>query len=340
MKTSDFDYHLPPKYIAQTPAEPRDAARLLVLDRKTGEITHTRFREIVHYLNPGDLLVLNRTRVIPARLYGHKIPTGGRIEVLLLQRKDDRTWEVMVGGKGMKVGKRLEIDSGPAGEVAAVLEGPRRVIRFSEPIEPHLDRIGHTPLPPYIRQPLSNPDRYQTVYATRPGSVAAPTAGLHFTPELFAQLESRGIRQAFVTLHIGLDTFGPVHVDDPARHKIHTEWCRVTPETAEAVNQTRLSGGRVVCVGTTSVRALESSPRFAAEGETAGAFEGPTDLFILPGYSFRVVDVIVTNFHLPESTLLMMISAFAGRERILSVYETAKREGYRFYSFGDAMLIA
>jgi len=220
-----------------------------------------------------------------------------------------------------------------------VLEGPRRVIRFDEPLTPHLERIGHTPLPPYIHTPLRDPSRYQTVYAARPGSVAAPTAGLHFTPELFARLEAMGVRRAFVTLHVGLDTFGPVHEEDPRAHKIHTEWCRLPPETAVQINRARESGGRVVCVGTTSVRTVETAAQRAAHGQSVAAFEGPTDLFILPGYTFRVVDAMVTNFHLPKSTLLMMISAFAGRERVLETYEVAKREGYRFYSFGDAMLI-
>lgn len=345
MKTSDFDYALPPEFIAQTPAEPRDSARLLVLDRRSGQITHTIFREIGNYLNPGDLLVLNETRVIPARLYGRKIPTGGRIEVLLLRRVDENTWETLVGGKGMGAGKRLQLEDGPEGEVIEVLEGAERRIRFAEPLGPYLDRAGHVPLPPYIHTPLGDANRYQTVYATRPGSAAAPTAGLHFTPELFTLLETQGVGRAFVTLHIGLDTFAPVHVDDPRQHIIHTEWCQMSAETAEAVNRTKEEGdddgymGRVICVGTTSVRTVESAARVAPPGQVVGAFEGPTDLFILPGYEFRVVDALVTNFHLPKSTLLMMMSAFAGRERILETYEVAKREGYRFYSFGDAMLI-
>jgi S-adenosylmethionine:tRNA ribosyltransferase-isomerase len=345
LKTSDFDYDLPVELIAQTPAEPRDSSRLLVLDRQTGQINHTVFREIGHYLNPGDLLVLNETRVIPARLYGRKTPTGGRIEVLLLRRINELTWETLVGGKGMKAGKRLQLEDGPKGEVIDVLDGAERRIRFEQPLTEYLARAGHIPLPPYIRVPLEDPNRYQTVYASRPGSAAAPTAGLHFTPELFHQLDGRGIHRAFVTLHIGLDTFAPVQVDDPRQHIIHTEWCQITKETAMAVNQTKQNGGKVICVGTTSVRTLESAARAedhfrdAPAGEVVGAFEGPTDLFILPGYQFRAVNAIVTNFHLPKSTLLMMISAFAGRERVLATYEEAKRQGYRFYSFGDAMLI-
>lgn len=336
MKTSDFDYDLPPEFIAQTPAEPRDTSRLMVLDRATGQLTHAIFRDLGQFLNPGDLLVLNETRVIPARLFGRK-STGGRLEILLLRRVDEVTWETLVGGKGMGVGKRLHLDDGPAGEVIAVLEGAERRIRFDTPLAAYLARAGHVPLPPYIHTPLADASRYQTVYAHHPGSAAAPTAGLHFTPELFARLEAQGIRRAFVTLHIGLDTFAPVTVDDPAQHVIHTEWCQVPAETAEAVSVTKQAGGRVVCVGTTSVRTLESAARFTGPG--LGAFEGPTNLFILPGYEFQIVDAMVTNFHLPKSTLLMMMSAFAGRTQMLNAYETAKREGYRFFSFGDAMLI-
>ena len=338
MKTSDFDYNLPPEFIAQTPAEPRDASRLLVLERATGQITHTIFREIGNFLNPGDLLVLNETRVIPARLYGRK-STGGRLEILLLRRVDAATWDTLVGGKGMTAGKRLHLDDGPEGEVLAVLEGAERRIRFETPLDEYLTRAGHVPLPPYIRTPLADANRYQTVYAHHPGSAAAPTAGLHFTPELFARLEAQGVQPAFVTLHIGLDTFAPVTVDDPRQHVIHTEWCQVSETTAAAVNRVKRDGGRVIGVGTTSVRTLESAARFAPAGQCTGAFEGPTDIFILPGFEFQVVDAMVTNFHLPKSTLLMMMSAFVGREQILATYEEAKRAGYRFFSFGDAMLI-
>ena len=339
MKTSDFDYDLPVKYIAQTPAEPRDASRLLVLDRQTGQLTHTIFREIENYLNPGDLLVLNETRVIPARLYGRKIPTGGRLEVLLLRRVEDLTWETLVGGKGMTTGKRLKLEEGPIGEVIEVLDGAGRMLRFDAPLDEYLTRAGHVPLPPYIHTSLGDANRYQTVYATRPGSAAAPTAGLHFTPDLFARLENKGVRRAFVTLHIGLDTFAPVTEDDPQTHVIHTEWCQVPETTAEAVNRTKRDGGRVICVGTTSARTIESAARFAPPGQVVRAFEGATNLFIVPGYKFRAVDAMVTNFHLPKSTLLMMISAFAGRTRVLATYDKAIQAGYRFYSFGDAMLI-
>jgi S-adenosylmethionine:tRNA ribosyltransferase-isomerase len=334
MKTSDFGYHLPDDSIAQTPVEPRDSSRLLILDRKTGEVTHRIFREIGDYLNPGDLLVLNQTRVIPARLYAHK-PTGGRVEILLLRRKDLLTWECLVGGKGLSVGKRVGVENGPEAEILAVLDGSRRLIKFSEPIEPYFPKAGHVPLPPYIHTTLSDPERYQTVYAREPGSAASPTAGLHFTPRLLEELQAKGVQLAYVTLHVGLDTFAPVNEDDPEEHKIHTEWCELGQEAADLINQTRRRGGRIVAVGTTSVRTLESWKG----GISIKPFTGPTDLFILPGYQFNLVDVMITNFHLPKSTLLMLVSAFAGRELILKTYETAIQEGYRFYSFGDAMLI-
>jgi S-adenosylmethionine:tRNA ribosyltransferase-isomerase len=334
MKTSDFDYLLPVDLIAQTPIEPRDSSRLLVLDRKTGEVTHRIFRDIGDYLNPGDLLVLNQTRVIPARLYAHK-PTGGRVEILLLKREDLLTWECLVGGKGLSAGKSLSVDNGPVAEFLSVLEGSRRLIRFSEPIEPFFPKAGHVPLPPYIHSTLSDPERYQTVYARESGSAAAPTAGLHFTPRLLEELQARGIKIAYVTLHVGLDTFAPVNEENPEEHKIHSEWCELGQETADLINQTRNGGGRIVAVGTTSVRTLESWKG----GLPIKPFTGPTDLFILPGYKFNLVDGMVTNFHLPRSTLLMLVSAFAGRELILRTYETGIKEGYRFYSFGDAMLI-
>ncbi|OGO41821.1 MAG: tRNA preQ1(34) S-adenosylmethionine ribosyltransferase-isomerase QueA [Chloroflexi bacterium RBG_16_58_14] len=339
MRTSDFDYDLPPEYIAQTPIEPRDASRLLVLDRKSESIQHAVFREMGRYLKAGDLLVLNETRVIPARLFVRKVPGGGRAELLLLRRQDEHTWETMVGGKGLTAGKILQVDSGPLAEVIAVLDGPRRMVRFAEPIEPFLPSAGHVPLPPYIHTPLLDPGRYQTVFARQPGSAAAPTAGLHFTQELLAELRNQGINFATVTLHVGLDTFAPVDEADPRQHAIHSEWCQVTPEAAAAINQERRAGGRIVAVGTTSVRVLESAARAALPGEVVRPFEGPTSLFILPGYVFCAVDALITNFHLPRSTLIMLVSAFAGRETILSAYEVAKQERYRFYSFGDAMII-
>jgi S-adenosylmethionine:tRNA ribosyltransferase-isomerase len=339
LKTSDFDYELPPEYIAQTPVEPRDSSRLLVLNRTSGTLEHHHFRDLGAFLQPGDLLVLNETRVIPARLYAHKIPTGGRVEFLLLRRKDIHTWEALAGGKGLRPGKCIRLEDGPKGEIVADLGGPRRLVRFAEPLEPLLDRIGHVPLPPYIHTPLEERERYQTVYAQEPGSSAAPTAGLHFTPGLINQLKSQGINFVSVVLHVGLDTFAPVNEDDPLEHEIHTEWCQVSPEVAEQIRETKQNGGRVIAVGTTSVRTLESAGRAAQTDEVVTPFEGPTDLFILPGYRFGVVDAIITNFHLPRSTLVMLVSAFAGRVEILNAYEAAKLEGYRFYSFGDAMLI-
>jgi S-adenosylmethionine:tRNA ribosyltransferase-isomerase len=339
LKTSDFEYQLPPEFIAQHPLEPRDSARLMVLERASGAIEHSVFREIGRYLEPGDLLVLNETRVIPARLYARKLPGGGWAELLLLNKEDERTWEALVGGKGLGQGRRLQVEGGPAAEIVASLDGSRRLVRFAEGIEPYLPVAGHVPLPPYIHTRLDDPERYQTVYARQAGSSAAPTAGLHFTRQLLEELSRQGIQIARLTLHVGLDTFAPVNEDDPHEHKIHREWCQVTPKAAEAVNQARRAGRRVVAVGTTSVRTLESAARYAAPGEAVGAFEGPTDLFILPGFRFRVVDAMLTNFHLPRSTLIMLVSAFAGRETILEAYEEAKRQGYRFYSFGDAMLI-
>lgn len=343
MRTSDFDYDLPDHFIAQTPVEPRDSARLLVLERASGRTEHAIFRDLDNYLRPGDILVLNETRVIPARLYARKLPGGGRVELLLLRREDEQTWETLVGGKGLKTGRRLAVEGGPQGEVVAVLDGPRRLVRFDEPLDASLDRAGHVPLPPYIHTTLTDPERYQTVYARQPGSAAAPTAGLHFTPELIARLQAGGIQFASVTLHVGLDTFAPVGEESPQEHRIHTEWCQVTAEAARRINAARQSGGRVVAVGTTSVRTLESAAQRAAErpapGEAVASFEGPTGLFILPGYQFRAVDAMITNFHLPRSTLIMLVSAFAGRERILAAYQEAKDTDYRFYSFGDAMLI-
>lgn len=335
MKTTDFDYHLPAASIAQTPLEPRDSSRLLVLHRQDGHIQHTIFRHVKDHLRPGDLLILNQTRVIPARLYAHK-PTGGKVEILLLRREDERTWECLVGGKGMSAGRRVCLQDGLEAEIVAVLEGSRRRVRFDEPVEHHLSADGQMPLPPYIHEKLNDPERYQTVYALTPGSAAAPTAGLHFTPSLLQEIQQMGVQTASVTLHVGLDTFAPVTEDDPAEHKIHTEWCELTPQVAEQIRATRRAGGRVIAVGTTSVRTLES----AAQGrEEIAAFCGPTSIYILPGYQFKVVDAMITNFHLPKSTLIMLVSAFAGRETILRAYQTAIESGYRFFSFGDAMFI-
>ena len=336
LKTSDFDYDLPPSFVAQTPLEPRDSSRLLVLHRDTGALEHAVFRDFGKYLKPGDLLVLNQTRVIPARLFARK-PTGGRVELLLLRREDTHTWECIVGGKGLKSGMRLLLEeNGPEAEIVGMLDSARRLVRFAGPVELYLPRIGHVPLPPYIHVPLKNPERYQTVYARDLGSAAAPTAGLHFTPRLLDELQSQGVKIAYVTLHIGLDTFAPVTEANPEKHLIHTEWCELPQETADAIHRTRQSGGRMIAVGTTSVRTLESA---AVGRDTISSYTGNTNLFILPGYNFKVVDCMITNFHLPRSTLIMMVSAFTGRERILHAYEAAKQEKYRFYSFGDAMLI-
>lgn len=339
MRTADFDYDLPAERIAQTPVEPRDASRLLVLDRKTGGLSQQYFYQLGEHLHAGDILVMNETRVIPARLFARKVPSGGRVELLLLRRLNETTWEVLVGGKGLNPGRRLRLEDGPEAQVAALLDGPRRMIRFDEPVEAYLQAKGRTPLPPYIHTPLTNPERYQTVYARLPGSAAAPTAGLHFTPRLIEQLEAQGVRFAWIVLHVGLDTFAPVTEEAPETHIIHTEWCQVPLEAALAINQVHRDGGRVVAVGTTSVRSLESAARTASAGDVVGEFSGNTDLFILPGYQFRAVDAMITNFHLPRSTLIMLASAFAGRERILNAYQYAIQENFRFYSFGDAMLI-
>jgi S-adenosylmethionine:tRNA ribosyltransferase-isomerase len=304
-------------------------------------LDHRIFREIGEFLHPGDLLVLNRTRVIPARLFARK-PTGGRVEVLLLRREDPLTWDALVGGKGLSRGRTITIENGPVAEVLEELEGSHRRIRFAVPIEPFFPLVGNVPLPPYIHEKLQDPERYQTVYASEPGSAAAPTAGLHFTPRLLGELQTRGINLAYVTLHVGLDTFAPVNEDDPATHVIHSEWCELDHETAVAIRQVRNSGGRVIAVGTTSVRTLESA---ASEQDQIAAYTGNTRLFITPGFKFKVVDGLLTNFHLPRSTLLMLVSAFAapgrtdGRDAVLAAYAAAIRERYRFFSYGDAMLV-
>ena len=339
MKTTDFNYDLPLERIAQTPVSPRHNSRLLVLNRDANTLEHTVFWEIDRYLRPGDLLVVNDTRVIPARIFAKKEPGGGRAELLLLDKVDDQTWTALGGGKGLKPGRELSIENGPGVKIIEVLEGPKRKVRFSEPIEPYLNAVGHVPLPPYIHTQLADPERYQTVYAKEPGSAAAPTAGLHFTPALMHKLEDRGVHFARLNLHVGLDTFAPVTEDDPMTHKIHTEWCELSSETADKINTVHAEGGRIVAVGTTSVRTLETAARNAKRGQVLGPFSGPTDLFILPGYQFSVVDALITNFHLPKSTLLMLVSAFAGRERMLRTYRIAIEEKYRFFSFGDAMLI-
>ncbi len=351
LKTSDFDYHLPESSIAQTPVEPRDSSRLLVLNRSSGEIEHRFFRDVKLFLRPNDLLILNQTRVIPARIFAKK-ESGGKAELLLLRKRDDLAWEALVGGKGLRVGKLVFVEFENKKiqvEILEILEGSERLIKFSEPIEPYFPKIGNIPLPPYIHEKLSNPERYQTVFAKETGSAAAPTAGLHFTSQLLDEIKNMGVKIGYVTLHVGLDTFAPVHEENPEEHKIHSEWCQLTQETADLINETKQNGGRVIAVGTTSVRTLESAGQLTTDDRrqtavygqrhTVSAFSGPTTLYILPGYQFKVVDAMITNFHLPKSTLIMLVSAFAGREKILKTYETAIKEGYRFYSFGDAMLI-
>ena len=356
MRTGDFDYHLPPELIAQTPVEPRDSSRLLVLHRDTGRVEHRQFSDIGEYLPPGSVLTLNRSRVIPARLYGRRRDSGGQVELLLLRREGPGIWQALgKPGRSLRPGSvlRLEPPGHPAAanaeatapveaEVLSVnADGVRRV-RLSA--EAGIDRLGQVPLPPYIHRRLEDPERYQTVYARQPGSVAAPTAGLHFTPELLERLGRAGVETAFVTLHVGLDTFRPVQGENPAEHTIHTEYYELPADTAAALSRARAEGRPIFAVGTTSVRTLEQvgRDRATAGRGTWDAIEpvsGQADLFILPGHEFRLVDGMITNFHLPRSTLLMLVSAFAGRERILAAYREAIEQGYRFYSFGDAMLI-
>ena len=346
MKTSDFYYDLPEELIAQDPLKDRSASRLLHLDRRTGAVTHDSFKNIVSYLRAGDTLVINDTKVIPARLLGAKKETGGAVEVLLLRRLSDTDWETLVRpGKKMRPGARAvfgemaEDGSYPLeAEVLEVLDdGNRRVRFFFKGIfEEVLDALGEMPLPPYIHHRLEDRDRYNTVYAVHDGSAAAPTAGLHFTEELLKEAEDAGVRIARVTLHVGLGTFRPVKVDDVTKHHMHTERYVVTEEAAELINRTKTEGGRVICVGTTSTRTVESA---ADEEGVVHAGSGDTDIFIYPGYRFKVMEGLITNFHLPESTLIMLVSAFAGKEQVLAAYEEAVRERYRFFSFGDAMMI-
>ena len=339
LKTTDFYYNLPTERIAQTPLEPRHASKLLIYDRMTNQIEHRIFWDIVDYLMPGDLLVINQTRVIPARIFARK-ETGGKVEILLLRQVEPLIWEALVGGKRVLPGKKLYIDEvGVEIDVLSALEGSRRLIRFSDLIEKSFSKIGQMPLPPYIHEPLKDPDRYQTVYAQKTGSAAAPTAGLHFTQELMDRIREMGADFCEVTLHVGLDTFAPVTEENPLDHQIHTEWCEVTERAAQKINHAHQNGGRIIAVGTTSVRTLESAAQNATNVNVVGEISGPTNLFILPGYTFKAVDMMITNFHLPNSTLLMLVSAFAGRERVLNLYQTAIDLNYRFYSFGDAMLI-
>jgi S-adenosylmethionine:tRNA ribosyltransferase-isomerase len=339
LKTSDFDYVLPRERIAQTPLEPRDASRLLVLHRRTGLLEHRIFREITDYLRPGDLLVANESRVIPARLFGHKAGSGGKVELLLLNRRDGLTWEALVRGRRVAVGATIAFAEGLTAAVEAITDTGGRLVRFNQAVEPYLDRLGIMPLPPYIHTKLTDPGRYQTVYARVQGSAAAPTAGLHFTPELVASIQAMGVGFSFVTLHIGLDTFKPIQEESVEEHHIHTEFCVLPPETAQAVRSTRSRGGRVIAVGTTAVRTLESATRMLDGQWQVEPFEGPTSLYIYPGFTFRAVDGMITNFHLPRSTLLCLVSAFTGKDNLDRSYAEAIRLGYRFYSFGDAMLL-
>lgn len=340
LKTSDYDFDLPPELIAQDPLTDRSGSRLLTLDRDSGAVGHHRFREITDYLRQGDCLVLNNTKVIPARLYGVKEETGAVIEVLLLRRRENDLWETLVKpGKKARAGTRLIFGDGElTGVVSDVLEDGNRLIRFTyEGIwEEVLDRLGEMPLPPYITHKLQDRTRYQTIYARYEGSAAAPTAGLHFTEQLLREIEAKGVSLVYVTLHVGLGTFRPVKVENIQEHLMHSEWYEVTEEAAERINRSKREGGRILCVGTTSCRTVESA---ANESGIVRPGQGSTEIFIYPGYRFRVLDGLLTNFHLPQSTLLMLVSALAGRKHVLAAYEEAVRERYRFFSFGDAMLI-
>ncbi len=366
MNRADFNYTLPPELIAQRPLPQRDASRLMVLHREPQTIAHQTFSDILDYFQPGDVLVANNSRVIPARLYGRKT-TGGQVEILLLSQLENGRWQAMVGGKRLGEGSQIQLLD-QAGEetelvatVTAVLNGPQRELSFNQPLDHWLESIGHTPLPPYIHESLADPERYQTVYSRPAGSAAAPTAGLHFTGDLLLALRQKGVIFETVTLHVGLDTFKPVEADEVAQHTIHSEWASLTAESAKRINEAKLAGGRLIAVGTTSMRTLETAALRSAgingtlqtisqrdaSGETSSfcpwkpvaAFTAPTDLFIYPGYKFRAVDAMITNFHLPYSSLLMLVAAFAGHSFMLRAYETAVAEQYRFFSFGDAMLI-
>ena len=340
MKTSDFNYELPPELIAQTPIQRRDASRLLVLDKNTGAWQHRHFYDLPEYLRPGDCLILNNSRVLPARLLGHRLPGGGACEVLLLIDRGQKTWECLVRpGKRMRTGAKLSFGDGElTAEVVEELPGGNRLVRFDyEGIFLEvLEKLGKMPLPPYIKEELQDQERYQTVYSRVNGSAAAPTAGLHFTQELLDRVTAVSVKIGYVTLHVGLGTFRPVKEDEIEGHEMHSEYCIIPQETADLINETRKNGGRVICVGTTSCRTIESQ---AAEDGTMRASAGWTDIFIYPGYKFKVLDALVTNFHLPESTLIMLVSALAGREHVLAAYQQAVEERYRFFSFGDAMFI-
>ena len=341
MKTSDFYFDLPEELIAQEPLADRASSRLMVVHKDSGKREHRHFRDIKEYLRAGDCLVINNTKVLPARLYGERVGTGAAMEILLLVRKDMDTWEVLVRpGKKARPGDRISFGGGKLiAEVLEVIEGGNRIIKFEYEgvFENILEELGEMPLPPYITHKLEDKNRYQTVYAKFEGSAAAPTAGLHFTKELLAQVEAMGVDIAYVTLHVGLGTFRPVKVDNVLEHHMHTEFYQVTQEAADKINHAKAAGNRVICVGTTSCRTVESAAE--ADGHMK-ACSGNTDIFIYPGYKFKVMDGLITNFHLPESTLVMLVSAFAGRDHVLKAYEEAVKEKYRFFSFGDAMFIA
>lgn len=340
MKRQDFYYELPEELIAQDPLEDRSSSRLLVLDKESGDVSHHVFKEIVDYLHEGDCLVINDTKVIPARLIGAKEGTGAKIEILLLKRKDNNIWETLVKpGKKAKVGTRIIFGEGLlVGEVVDIVEEGNRLVQFTYEgiFEEILDQLGQMPLPPYITHQLEDKNRYQTVYAKHTGSAAAPTAGLHFTPELLEEIEAKGVDIARVTLHVGLGTFRPVKVDEITDHHMHSEFYQIDEEAARKINRAKDNGHRVICVGTTSCRTVESA---ADEKGHLKATSGWTEIFIYPGYKFKVLDCLITNFHLPESTLIMLVSALAGREHVLAAYEEAVKERYRFFSFGDAMFI-
>lgn len=341
MKTSDFYYDLPEELIAQTPIAQRDTSRLMTVSRQDGRVEHHHFYELPDFLKAGDCLILNNSRVLPARLLGQRLPGGGACEVLLLIDRGDKTWECLVRpGRKMRTGAKLSFGDGTlTAEVIGEVEGGNRLVRFDYDgiFLEVLERLGKMPLPPYIKEELQDRERYQTVYSKVVGSAAAPTAGLHFTPELLKKIEESGIGIGYVTLHVGLGTFRPVKEEEITDHEMHSEFCMIPQETADLINRTKANGGRVICVGTTSCRTLES---WANEDGTMEAKAGWTNIYIYPGYRFKVMDGLITNFHLPESTLIMLVSAFAGREEVLAAYEEAVRERYRFFSFGDAMFLA
>ena len=339
MKTSDFYYDLPEELIAQTPVEPRDQSRLLVFNKETGDLLHKHFYDVFDYLKAGDCLVLNDTRVLPARIFGTRVDTGSIVEFVLLKQKQQNVWECLAGpGKKAKVGHKFTFSDKLSAEVIEVLDDGNRIVKFNPNGEffAVLDEVGQMPLPPYIKEKLQDKERYQTVYSRELGSAAAPTAGLHFTKEILAKLKESGVNIAYVTLHVGLGTFRPVKVDDVTEHKMHSEHYSITQENADIINNTKQNGGRVICVGTTSCRTVESAMQKFGEIKECS---DDTSIFIYPGYTFKCMDGLITNFHLPESTLIMLVSAFAGYEKTMNAYNVAVKERYRFFSFGDAMII-